>query len=123
MNPRCVFKGKEDMPHTVQQFSFNIITKPCVLGDEKPTSNGQVAEFLWFSGCDVVEPWETFDADIEIELGDDPEHMEKVHFSEAGMIAIPPGKWRGAITVKRADKPICFIPFYPSETPRYKITQ
>lgn len=123
MSPRCVFKGKEDMPNTVQQFSFNIITKPCVLGDEKPTSNGQVAEFLWFSGCDVVEPWETFDADIEIELGDDPEHMEKVHFSEAGMIAIPPGKWRGAITVKRADKPICFIPFYPSEKPRYKITQ
>ena len=123
MNPRCVFKGKEDMPNTVQQFSINIITAPCKLGDDEPTSNGQIAEFLWFSGTDVVEPWESFDAEISILLGNDPNNMEVVTFNEPGVIAIPPGTWRGAIHVIRAGKPICFIPFYPSENPRYKLTQ
>lgn len=123
MNPRCVFKGKEDMPNTVQQFSFNIITAPCKLGDDEPVSNGQVAEFLWFSGTDTVEPWDSFDAEIEVMLGDCPENMKPVRITEPGVVAVPPGAWRGAVTVKRADKPICFIPFYPHDRKRYKISQ
>ena len=123
MNPRCVFRGKEDMPDTVQQFSYNIVTAPCTLGDEEPISNGQVAEFLWFSGTDVVEPWASFDAEIEIMLGDDPNNMQKVTFNEPGVIAVPPGTWRGAINVKKAGKPICFIPYYVHDKPRYKLTQ
>lgn len=123
MNPRCVFKGKEDMPNTVQQFSFNIVTKPCKLGDDEPVSNGQVAEFLWFSGTDTVEPWDSFDAEIEVMLGDCPENMQPVKITEPGVVAVPPGAWRGAITVKRIGKPLCFIPFYPHDKKRYKITQ
>jgi hypothetical protein len=123
MNPRCVFKGKEDMAHTGQQFSFNIVTKPCKLGDDEPVSNGQLAEFLWFSGTDVVEPWGSFDAEIEVMLGADPDHMEPVIFDEPGVIAIPAGMWRGAITVKRLDKPVCFIPYYTQDKKRYKITR
>jgi hypothetical protein len=123
MNPRCVFKGKEDMPHTGQQFSFNIVTKPCKLGDDEPVSNGQLAEFLWFSGTDVVEPWDSFDAEIEVMLGADPDHMEPVIFTDPGVIAIPAGMWRGAITVKRLDKPVCFIPYYTQDKQRYKITR
>jgi len=123
MNPRCVFKGKEDMPNTVQQFSYNIITAPCKLGDDEPISNGTIAEFLWFSGTDVVDPWNAFDAEIEVMLGEDPDSMQAVTFDKPGVIAIPPGTWRGAVTVKRLGKPVCFIPYYPSEKPRYKLTQ
>ncbi|MDR0838985.1 MAG: hypothetical protein LBN99_05010 [Oscillospiraceae bacterium] len=123
VSPRAVFKGKVDMDKTGQQYSYNVITKPCTLGDEEPVSNGQIAEFLWFSGCDVTSPWDSFDAEIEIQLGPDPEHMETVKFSEPGVIAVPPGSWRGQITVKSANKPICFIPYYTQDKPRYKITQ
>ncbi len=122
MNPRCAFKGKCVMDKTGQQWSINIITKPCILGDAEPVSNGQVAEFLWFSGSDTVLPWESFDAEVEIMLGSDPEHMEAVTFDRPGVIALPPGMWRGAITVKRIGKPLCFIPYYNSDKPRYKIT-
>ena len=123
MSPRAVFKGVEDMPNTDRQFSFNIITAPCKLGDDEPVSNGQIAEFLMFSGSDTVDPWTTFDAEIEIMLGDDPDNMQKVIIDKPGIVAIPGGTWRGAITVKRADKPICFIPWYPHTEKRYKITQ
>ena len=123
MNPRCVFKGKEDMPKTGLQFSFNIITAPCKLGDDEPLSNGQIAEFLWFSGTDVVEPWASFDAEIEVMLGQDPDHMEAVKFDQPGVIAVPAGMWRGAVTIKRLGKPVCFIPYYTQDKKRYKLTR
>ena len=123
MNPRCVFKGKEDIQDTGYQFSFNIITAPCRLGDNEPVSNGQIAEFLWFSGTDVVLPWNSFDAEIEVRLGEDPDHMEAVTFDRPGVIAVPAGMWRGAVTVKRLGKPVCFIPYYLQDKPRYKITR
>jgi hypothetical protein len=31
--------------------------------------------------------------------------------------------WRGAITVKRLGKPVCLIPYYLQDKPRYKITR
>ena len=123
MNPRCVFKGREDMRDTVQQFSYNIITAPCKLGDDEPNSNGTIAEFLWFSGTDVVDPWNAFDAEIEVMLGEDADNMQPVIIDKPGVVAVPPGMWRGAVTVKRLGKPVCFIPYYPSEKPRYKLTQ
>ena len=123
MSPRAAFKGVDDMSGADRQFSFNTIVKPCVLGDDEPVSNGQVAEFLWFSGTDVVDPWDCFDAEIEIMLGEDPGNMQAVTFDKPGVVAVPPGFWRGSINVKRAGKPICFIPWYQHSDKRYKITQ
>ena len=122
-SPRAVFKGVDDMPDTDRQLSFNIVTAPCQLGDDEPWSNGQVPEFLWFSGTDVVDAWDCFDAEIEIMLGEDPDNMQKVTFDKPGVVVVPPGMWRGAINVKRVGKPLCFIPWYPHNKKRYKITQ
>ena len=123
MNPRAVFKGVNDMPNTDRQVSFNIVTAPCKLGDDEPTSNGQVAEYLWFSGSDAYDPWNSWDAEIEVMLGKDPANMQKVTFDKPGVVEVPPGYWRGAVTVKRAGKPVCFMPWYPSTKERYRITQ
>jgi hypothetical protein len=123
MSPRAVFKGVNDMPDTDRQFSFNIVTKPCKLGDDEPMSNGQVAEFLWFSGSDAVDPWGSFDTEIEVALGEDPDHMEIITFDKPGVIALPPKMWRGAIRFKRVGKPVCFMPWYPHSQERYKITR
>ena len=79
--------------------------------------------FLWFSGVDVVDAFGCFDAEIEIMLGEDPDNMQKVTFDKPGVVAIPPGMWRGAVTVKRVGKPVCFMPYYPSIKDRYKITR
>ena len=123
MSPRAVFKGSEDMRGADRQLSINIITKACKLGDDEPVSNGQVGEYLWFSGTDTTNSWETFDAEIEVMVGEDPDNMQVISFDKPGLVVIPPGMWRGPITVKRADKPVCFIPWYPHNKRRYKITQ
>ncbi len=49
--------------------------------------------------------------------------MKPVVFDKPGMVIVPPGTWRGKITVRRADKPVCFIPFYSHDKPRYRLTQ
>ena len=122
ISPRATFNGPADMAGTQRQFSFNIITEPCVLGDKDPHNNGQAVEFLWFSGADTYDPWGSFDAEIEVMIGEDPENMEKIIIDKPGVISVPPGVWKGEINVKRADKPICFIPWYQHTDKRYKIT-
>ena len=49
--------------------------------------------------------------------------MEAVGFDRPGVIAVPAGMWRGTVTVKRLGKPVCFIPYYMQDKPRYKITR
>ena len=123
MNPRAVFKGVDDMLHTDRQFSFNIVTKPCKLGDDEPVSNGQIAEYLWFSGTDTVDAFGCWDAEVGVMVGEDPDNMQKLTFDKPGVVAIPPGMWRGAVTITRVGKPVCFMPWYPHNKRRYKITQ
>ena len=120
--PRAACLGSEELPGLDRQFSINIIDAPCTLGDEA-VSNGRESEYLWFSGADAVDPWTSFDAEIEVMLGLDPEHMEPVRFDKPGVIALPPGTWRGEVRVLRLGKPLCFIPWYQSKKPRYKVTQ
>ena len=55
-------------------------------------------------------------------LGENPEQLEPVRFDKPGVIALPPGYWRGEVRVLRAGKPVCFIPWYQSTRPRYKVT-
>ncbi len=121
-SPRIACLGSEELPGLDRQFSINIIDKPCTLGDEV-MSGGRASEYLWFSGADAVDPWNSFDAEIEVMLGQDPEHMEPVRFQKPGVVAVPPGFWRGEVRVLRAGKPLCFIPWYQSTKPRYKVTQ
>ncbi len=122
-NPRLVFAGASELKMVDRQFSINIIDKPCVLGDAEPISNGQITEYLWFSGSDAYDPWNSFDAEIEVMLGSSPDKMEKVSFDKPGVVVVPPGVWRGEVTVKRAGKPLCFMPWYPHTDKRYKLTQ
>lgn len=121
-SPRIACRGGEELPGLDRQFSINIIDGPCTLGDEA-VSNGRNSEYLWFSGADAVDPWNSFDAEVEVLLGDDPEHLEPVRFNRPGIFALPAGTWRGEIRVLRAGKPLCFIPWYPSKKPRYKVTR
>lgn len=123
VSPRALWKGFAGTTVPQKQFSINIIKKPCVLGDPEPVSNGRAVEFLWFSGADAVDPWNSFDAEIELMAGDDPQTMEKIVIDRPGVVALPAGSWKSQIIVKRASKPLCFIPWYQSMQDRYKVTR
>lgn len=123
MNPRIFFGGDSMVDMAAHQFSFNIVTKPVKLGDDEPVSNGQVAEFLYFTGVDLSNEFGCFDAEIEVWLGEVPQNMQKLVIDKPSVVTVPPGIWRGAIDVKRVGKPLNFMPFYPYDKPRYRINQ
>jgi hypothetical protein len=122
MNPRLYFGGVDEVENAEHQFSFNIVTKPVKLGDDEPVCNGQIAEFLWFSGCDVTREFECFDAEIEVWLGEDPDRMQKLVVDRPAVVSVAPGMWRGPINIKRVGKPLAFIPWYPHKK-RYKLSR
>ncbi len=123
LSPRIAFNGVTENTQVPRQFSFNIITKGCTLGDDEPVGNGQVEEFLWFSGADAFDPWTSFDAEIEMLVGPDPDHLQKIVINKPGVVALPGGSWKGPMKVIRAGKPLCFIPWYSQMKPRYKLTR
>lgn len=110
ISPRGSFHGKEAMEGSKLWYQYGIVKKPCVIGETH--MHHAVEEYFFFTGADISKFFE-FDAEIEIELGPDPEHMEKYTITEPTAVRIPAGVWHGRIEVKRLGAPINFEPFYP----------
>ena len=71
-----------------------------------------VEEYLIFTGADISNFFD-FDAEIEIQIGNDPDHLETYTITEPTVIRVPAGMWH-AVTVKRIGAPINFMPCYPN---------
>jgi hypothetical protein len=71
-----------------------------------------VEEYLFFTGADITYFFE-FDAEIEVQLGDDPDHMETYTITEPTVIRIPPKMWHGPVKFKRIGAPIFSCPSTP----------
>ena len=67
-------------------------------------------EYLAFVGHDLRDAFESFDAEIEIWLGEDYENMEKIVITEPTMIRVPQFYWHGPVEIKRIGKPLFFQP-------------
>ena len=108
-NPRCGFTGERVMPGSKLYFGFTVVMKPHVM-DELHIHHG-VEEYLIFTGTDMVNPFD-FDAEIEIDMGEDPDHIERFTITEPTIIRIPEHLWHCPINFKRVGKPVNFIPLY-----------
>ena len=111
VSPRGGFRGNEDMEGSRLWYLYNIVQKECTIGEAH--MHHSVEEYLFFTGADISKFFE-FDAEIEISLGPDPEHMEKYTITEPTAVRIPAGLWHGPIVIKRLGAPINFEPFYPN---------
>lgn len=109
-SPRCGFPGKRVMPNTKINFGFSVATKSEYM--EEPHTHSAVDEYLVFTGADLTDMFGSFDAEVEVWLGDDPECMEKITITGPTVIRVPPFLWHCPINFKRVDKPVCFIPMY-----------
>jgi hypothetical protein len=72
-----------------------------------------VEEYLFFTGSDITHFFE-FDAEVEIQLGEDPDHLETYTITEPTVIRVPAKMWHGPVVFKRVGAPINFMPFYPN---------
>ncbi|MBR5113764.1 MAG: hypothetical protein IK101_00540 [Oscillospiraceae bacterium] len=111
ISPRGGFHGKESMEGSKLWYHYGIVKRECEIGDLH--MHHAVEEYLFFTGADIARFFD-FDAEIEIELGPDPDHLEKYTITEPTAVRIPAGVWHGPVKIKRLGAPINFEPFYPN---------
>jgi hypothetical protein len=112
LSPRAGFRGIEEVEDSSLWYLYNVVLKEGEIGQD-PHMHHAVEENYIFTGSDILKFFE-FDAEIEIQLGDDPDHLETYTITEPTVVRIPAGLWHGPVTVKRLNGTIGFIPFYPS---------
>jgi hypothetical protein len=110
VSPRAIFPGQRAIDGANLRFSYNVITAPVQIGDG-PIMHDSAEEYLMFFGNDLLDIWGSFDAEIEIWLGDAPDHMERFVITEPATVAVLPGMWRGPINVRRVGRPFNFNPW------------
>ena len=111
LSPRTGFRGLEEMDASRIWYTQNIVQQECVIGEAH--MHHSVEEYLFFTGSDIAKFFE-FDAEVEIQLGEDPDHMESYTITEPTVVRVPAKFWHGPVTIKRLGSPINFLPFYPS---------
>ncbi|MDR0862687.1 MAG: hypothetical protein LBN30_07955 [Oscillospiraceae bacterium] len=111
LSPRSGFRGVREMEESRLWYLNDIVQKACEVGETH--MHHAVEEYLFFTGADITKFFE-FDAEIEVQLGDDPDHMETYTITEPTVIRVPVGVWHGPVKFKRVGAPINFMPFYPS---------
>jgi hypothetical protein len=111
LTPRSGFRGVQEMEESRLWYLNDIVQKACEVGETH--MHHAVEEYLFFTGADITKFFE-FDAEIEIQLGDDPDHLETYTITEPTVIRVPVGLWHGPVKFKRVGAPINFMPFYPS---------
>lgn len=108
-NPRGRFNGTGFLPEAKIYFGFSVAMKPHP--SEVPHLHFGAEEYLWFTGSNLQNMFD-FDAEIEVSLGYDPDHMEKFIITEPTVIRVPPGLWHCPYVFKRVDKPVNFMAMY-----------
>lgn len=79
------------MPDSNLYASYRTYMKDAFI-DRYPNFHAE-EEYLCFTGYDMLDPWGSFDAEIEFWIGEDLTKLEKHVFKEPTMIRIPPFTW------------------------------
>jgi len=105
---QAYFRGSSSVQGAQLYLPYRAFLKPGVIDGEPHLHRDE--EYLAFVGYDVRDPFETFDAEIELWLGKSPAEMEKITITAPTMVRIPPFHWHGPIAIKRLGKPLFFQP-------------
>lgn len=102
------FRGEKNIPGATFFAPFRPYMAPVFL-DKEPHYH-KVEEYLTFVGADIVNAYESFDAEIEFWIGEDVHNMEKYIITSPTIIRVPAGIWHCPLEFKRVDKPLFFQP-------------
>ena len=109
LSPRAGFRGIEEIEGATVCFMYDIIQRECVLGDLH--MHHGIEEYLFFTGSDINHFFD-FDAEIELQIGEDPDHTETYTITEPTVVQIPPDMWHGPVVFKKIGAPINYMPIY-----------
>ena len=98
------FRGHDCMPESNFYSSYRTYNKEAFL-DRWPNFHTE-DEYLCFIGYDMVDPWGSFDAEIEFWIGNERNKMERHIFNEPTIVRIPAYTWHCPLQYLRVTKPL-----------------
>lgn len=101
-------RGELSIPGAQIVAPYRAYVKPGVICAEPHFHRDE--QYLAFVGHDLRDAFESFDAEIELWLGEDIDSMEKIVITGPAMIRVPQYYWHGPIIIKKLGKPLFFQP-------------
>lgn len=105
---QAYFRGTKHIEGSQIYLPYRAFVKPGVISEDAHFHRDE--EYLAFVGHDLRDAFESFDAEIELWLGETLDDMEKIVITEPTMIRVPQFYWHGPIEIKRLGKPLFFQP-------------
>lgn len=105
---QAYFRGDSCIEGAQIYLPYRAYMKPGVIDDEPHFHRDE--EYLAFVGHDLRDAFESFDAEIEMWMGETLEDMEKITIVAPTMVRVPNFYWHGPIEIKRLGKPVFFQP-------------
>lgn len=102
------FHGEKSVPGSQLCAPYRAYMKPGIISSEAHFHRDE--QYLAFVGHDLRDAFESFDAEIELYIGEDIDDMEKIVITKPSMIRVPQFYWHGPIEIKRLGKPLFFQP-------------
>ena len=101
--PSFAFRGGRVIPGAGANFGWILITRPLFIDREVHTHD--VDEYLFFLGGQVPDSFDTFDAEIDLCIGDE---QEKYVITEPTLVYIPKGLPHTPLEFRKINKPVLF---------------
>lgn len=101
---QAYFRGHDCMPDSDIYTCFRPYLKEAFI-DKYPNFHPE-EEYLCFTGHDMLDPWGSFDAEMEFWIGPEPNRLEKHIISAPTMVRIPPFTWHCPLQYLRVGKPV-----------------
>lgn len=101
--PSFAFRGGRIIPGAGANFGWILITSPLFIDREAHTHD--VDEYLFFLGGQVPDSFSTFDAEIDLFIG---EEQEKYVITEPTLVYIPKGLLHTPLEFRKINKPVLF---------------
>lgn len=104
-SPQAYFRGDIYMEEATYNVGFQIFAGANDM--EEPHFHQGVDEYIFFMGADPANIFD-FDCEIEIFMGDDPDHMESKIITKPTVVRLPPTVWHCPIKFRKVNKPLLF---------------
>ena len=105
---QAYFRGAKHVEGAQIYLPYRAFVRPGFLSKEPHFHRDE--QYLAFVGHDLRNAFESFDAEIEMWLGETLDSMEKIVIKEPAMVRVPQFYWHGPIEIKRLSKPLFFQP-------------
>ena len=101
---QAYFRGHDCMPGASFYSSYRCYMKDAFI-DKEPNFHTE-EEYLCFTGYDMLDPWGSFDAEIEFWIGKNLNSLEKHVFTKPTIVRIPPYTWHCPLQYRNVKKPV-----------------